>query len=609
MATLLLVAGLAGPARSPAAWHQPVDAPLNAVAGKSAGEPSAASVFGLTHVAWDEATDAGVNQIRVRRLESDGKWHLVGDPFAAAANHSATEPSIAGVGRVPYVAWVESTANNHQIRAARFGDDGKWHVFAAPLYADSTKEVGPPSIASVGGVPYVTWAEDAGTNYQIRVARLENDDNWHLVGGALYADANKNAESPSIAAVSDPTDIGSVPVPYVAWVEGGTPSEVRVARLQNDGNWHLVGDALPAAAGKNAVTPSIASVLGVPYVAWKEYQGLASEVRVGRLGNDGKWTLVGGALHADPTGVADSPSINERRYVAWHEFDGSHSHVWLAQFGEDGLWHLVSGMVDAGTTPEATHPSLGSSGIGTPIVAWQQADGGFLKVRAARLEPDFLSSSAVPTRTGAKLTTRVRVFGLKPLVGFKFGTALERETPTERAIGPSDEVFTIEQTVTGLSPAKTYKFRPFVTQNDLQAPAVGPIGVFRPDVLPPSFLSAAVDPDRFAVGSNGGTKLRLKLSEKARVVFTIARNRPGRRVGGKCVRRSGSNAGKPKCTRHTRAGRFTRQLAKGKSVVPFSGRVGGKNLKPGRYRLRLVATDALANSSVPRDLKFRIVAG
>jgi hypothetical protein len=41
--------------------------------------------------------------------------------------------------------------------------------------------------------------------------------------------------------------------------------------------------------------------------------------------------------------------------------------------------------------------------------------------------------------------------------------------------------------------------------------------------------------------------------------------------------------------------------------VKFSGRIGRKKLKPGRYRARLVAVDPDGNRSPGRTVKFRIV--
>jgi hypothetical protein len=41
--------------------------------------------------------------------------------------------------------------------------------------------------------------------------------------------------------------------------------------------------------------------------------------------------------------------------------------------------------------------------------------------------------------------------------------------------------------------------------------------------------------------------------------------------------------------------------------VKFSGRIGHKALKPGSYRLTIVATDAAGNKSKAKRIDFRVV--
>ena len=45
----------------------------------------------------------------------------------------------------------------------------------------------------------------------------------------------------------------------------------------------------------------------------------------------------------------------------------------------------------------------------------------------------------------------------------------------------------------------------------------------------------------------------------------------------------------------------------GQNQVKFTGRIGRKALKRGRYRLTIVATDAAGNRSKAKRLRFRIV--
>jgi hypothetical protein len=141
------------------------------------------------------------------------------------------------------------------------------------------------------------------------------------------------------------------------------------------------------------------------------------------------------------------------------------------------------------------------------------------------------------------------------------------------------------------------------------------------DRTPPKISSAAAKPSTFAVESGGrgetpvkaakkpakGTTFHYKLSEAARVVFTIKRPLSGRKVGKNCIRPTAKNRKRKKCTRYAPAGRFAvRSKAKADSHR-FKGRIGSKKLTPGRYRVRLVATDAAGNHSRPTTFAIRVV--
>ena len=59
--------------------------------------------------------------------------------------------------------------------------------------------------------------------------------------------------------------------------------------------------------------------------------------------------------------------------------------------------------------------------------------------------------------------------------------------------------------------------------------------------------------------------------------------------------------------RFVRAGRFAANAVAGANTKRFSGRIGKSALKPGRYRVVLVATDPSGNHSQAKRLAFRVV--
>ena len=104
-----------------------------------------------------------------------------------------------------------------------------------------------------------------------------------------------------------------------------------------------------------------------------------------------------------------------------------------------------------------------------------------------------------------------------------------------------------------------------------------------------------------------GTTLRLRLSEPARVRFDLLKKSRGRRVGRRCVKPTRANRKRKRCTRLTRKGTFRRSAPAGRSRVAFSGRIGRRALKRGRYVLRATPTDAAGNRGKPDSLSIRIV--
>jgi hypothetical protein len=80
-----------------------------------------------------------------------------------------------------------------------------------------------------------------------------------------------------------------------------------------------------------------------------------------------------------------------------------------------------------------------------------------------------------------------------------------------------------------------------------------------------------------------GTRFRYTLSENAKVTVTI-------------LRRNGRSAGK-----------LMRMGKTGANTLKFSGRIGRRALKRGRYRAVITATDAAGNRSAAKRVSFRVV--
>jgi hypothetical protein len=143
------------------------------------------------------------------------------------------------------------------------------------------------------------------------------------------------------------------------------------------------------------------------------------------------------------------------------------------------------------------------------------------------------------------------------------------------------------------------------------------IGAFESDPPPPQqpvqvdrtaprLTAIGITNKTFAVGSGPtvvnarakrGTTFVYTLSEPATVAISIQRAQPGRRKGRNCVKPTKKNRKARKCTRFVTMAKLTRSGARGVNAVPFSGRIGTKALKPGKYRATFAARDAAGNLS------------
>ena len=597
------------------AWNQPVGgaSPINVAADKTVGEPSFANVNGVPFVAWSEEDDGGRLRIRVARLNSAGTdWQeVVGgtNPINHDADEDARKPSIANIGGVPYVAWVEQGSGGQQdLRVARLNSTGTdWEEIGAnPIDNDDDASSDSPSLASIAGVPYVAWEEiDAGTNVQIRVARLNSTGtDWEEVVGQaspINHDPNESGENASLA------DVGGVP--HVAWQESdGTNDEIRVARLNSTGtDWEeVVGGASPInkADDKSGHEPSLANVGGVPHVAWWEATGATDfndELRVARLNSAGTdWEeVVGGANPINHSTNRDArepslASIGGVPYVAWPEHDLTNGEIRVARLNAAGDdWEeLVGGdsPINHDAQQDAEEPSLASVG-GVPHVAWQERGAGNdVQIRVSRLEPEFIGTNAIPHETGATLFSEVRTYGTSLPVGFQYGTGFTSETSTVATSTADSDTVAIG--VSGLTPGTTYPFRPFAGTG--VGRIFGPVGSFattpssqqpqpqpQPQPAPPDpeiqlvqitkLLLAVIQP-KFEVRQGRKVKVPYLVTRDASVTLDVRR-------GGKVVEQ-------------VKRARAAANARTGRNTITWNGKIKGKTPKAAKYTLVLKATAA-----------------
>jgi hypothetical protein len=95
-----------------------------------------------------------------------------------------------------------------------------------------------------------------------------------------------------------------------------------------------------------------------------------------------------------------------------------------------------------------------------------------------------------------------------------------------------------------------------------------------------------------------GSTVRYGLTSAAQVGFTVERALKGRKVGGKCRKQTAANRDRKRCTRYKALkGGFSHAGAAGQNSFKFSGRIRGKALSPGKYRLVGRAGDSVRRAT------------
>jgi hypothetical protein len=181
----------------------------------------------------------------------------------------------------------------------------------------------------------------------------------------------------------------------------------------------------------------------------------------------------------------------------------------------------------------------------------------------------------------------------------------------------------------GLAPGTTYHFRAVASTGDGTAygadqtfTTIGVAGCLCLRVSPSPVLSALkLNPSHLraerghgasisAAHTPGGATLSYSDSEAATTTFTIQRPRRGYRIGRSCAAKPPRHhrGSVTRCTLYVSLGTFTHVDGGGAVRLHFTGRVNGRPLAPGRYRLTVRARVSASPTSATLTLPFTVIS-
>ncbi len=217
--------------------------------------------------------------------------------------------------------------------------------------------------------------------------------------GELGSSATARGLSGDNSVSSAPSVISSSTGPIAAWTDTRNgSSNIYVARFGVNGWQELAGSASFGGVSNSTTTsldPSITLIDGNPAVAWTEWNGTSSDIRVALydpLANTGSggWIAMGPSLSASgvsATGAAQKPKIVQTSngpVLAWLNVVGGTTQVYARRFVA-GVWQPIGTASDTGTGLSGAAPGSGVANLNITAsssriaVAWDQQDANGLR--------------------------------------------------------------------------------------------------------------------------------------------------------------------------------------------------------------------------------------
>ncbi|MBI1893827.1 MAG: hypothetical protein HYS14_06950 [Candidatus Rokubacteria bacterium] len=372
----------------------------------------AADDGGTLYAAWAQHRRPGIWELSAIYVKkwANGQWEQLGGRIGHARGHagagatwpSAYAPSIALLGKAPYVAWYEGGGYGWgTLRGVHFGssafvahwDGARWvedpntEQLNGALNTDvGLKETGyipsarRPKLAVVSGRLYAAWIETrvmpgSGVSYNVLVVKHLQDGRWVQDGKDLWESRQVGDATIIDLAIAD---LGGEP--WIAWSEskrraGYRPAAVRVARLSL-GDWVTVGDRLNVSPRGYANYLAMAGLAGRAYVAWQERPSSGNNRIYVKHWDGSRWVAHGDALNADPdageAGRAALVGDEGGLWLTWPEGrPGQRAKLYVRSFGSTGWSAPLAVPLRDSESGAADTPALAISRR-TPYVIWAE---------------------------------------------------------------------------------------------------------------------------------------------------------------------------------------------------------------------------------------------
>jgi len=561
----------------------------------------------------------------------------------SAPGHSSASPDVAidPQGNAVAVWSSRLPGAERRVQAALRPQGGGWQ---APVDLSAAgQDAGAPHVAvDAQGNAVVAWVRSNGAEQVVQSAARP-------AGGAWQAAVDISAAGGDARAVQLGTDAHGTAV--AVWLRGSAGTAAVQGAVRPAGAaWHAAADL--SAPGQSAGDPQVGvGGQGTAVVVWPgnvatPAPGLFAAVRAAGGAWQAPVTLAAGARYPSSPRVAvdalgNAVAVWQRlvgtTWVGGDDGRGDHipdHRVQAALLPAGGAWQAATDLSATGSG--SLDPQVAAGARGDAVVVWSRSavfnalsvvESAVRPAGAGWQPPDVLSGGrgahalrpqaavdvagrAVAVWTYGSLRTGVEGAVRLPGRGWQAPSNL---APSGRvAAWPSLAVDARGHAVAVWrrgSPTDPLDGRIQASDANI-APAAPPGPAVRALRLSPAtFRAAGSGPSVNPGARRASTIVRYRVNAAAVVRFEVQRVAAGRRAGAGCVAPKRANRGRSRCERFiTLPGGFTRRRTPGADRLTFTGRVRGRALKAGHYRL--VATPSVdERRGVAARARFRIRAG
>lgn len=536
--------------------------------------------------------------LRLAHRPTGGPWSapILFSSDAVLGSHYALATDGRGI---TTVVWSEFRGGVYTLRGVSRPTGGPWTTDVDDVFDIPASPEGSATYPSVG----------AGPNGAVTVAWVA--PNPDADGPNLIWASSRNAAG-TWSPVNDISDGGFVSPPQavvdrngratVIWDRGGAiePTVRGASRPAGPGGvWSLTGSLGTGTEGHVAVDAD-----GSLTLVWLDSYTAGSAIKARTKPAGGSWDA--------PVELASSQAANALRHpvvaldeegdatAIWGRFDPVNATAEVAR-RLNGTWRNEQAPLPVGAL--TTVPAGAIDPQGHVTLAWTAP--GSLPGASSIFDPvaPELRNLAVPQKGVAGEPVRVSVepFDVGAVTTtWSFGAASASGSTASHAFA-TPGVFTITVTAEDAAGNTSELSTPITIEPaSVSDPPPGrdpdPKPAPKPTVQAPALSGLQQTSSRWTVRKRRGsrvpvgTSFRFRLDRSAEVRLSFEQLVPGRRSGKRCVKATKKNRAKRACTRTEQRGSLAVKGKAGANGVEFRGRVGTRTLKPGRYRVLVVAS-------------------